>query len=167
VSLSVLVLLLVTLQRFGELGLAQRNTGRLRAQGAVEVGAGHYPYVVALHAAWLAGLWILARSEPPNLFWLALFGALQAVRVWVLASLGGRWTTRILLLPGAPLVRTGPYRLLRHPNYAVVAAEIVVLPLAFGLVWYGLAFSALNAVILAIRVKAEDGAIARQEAPSD
>ena len=160
-TLSVLVLALVTLQRIGEMALARRNTARLRGQGAVEVGAGHYPLIVALHAAWLAGLWLLAWSMPLNIPLLCLFGALQVLRVWVLASLGWRWTTRVLVLPGRPLVRTGPFRWLRHPNYAVVAAEIAVLPLAFGLVCYALVFSALNAAILAIRIKAENKAIAR------
>jgi methyltransferase len=163
VTLSLAVLALVTLQRIGELVLARHNTVRLKALGAVEVGANHYLLIVALHAAWLAGLWLLAGDVPPNIPLLVLFGVLQILRVWVLASLGPRWTTRILVLPGEPLVRGGPYRYLRHPNYAVVAAEILVLPLAFGLVWYALAFSALNAAILAVRIKAEDEALARYE----
>jgi methyltransferase len=161
VNLSLAVLALVTLQRIGELALARRNTGRLKAEGAMESGAGHYPVIVALHAAWLAGLWLLAWNVPPNTPLLIVFGVLQALRIWVLASLGWRWTTRILVLPGQPLVRTGPYAWLRHPNYAVVVAEIAVLPLAFGLVWYALVFSALNAGVLAIRIKAENEAIAR------
>ena len=160
-NLSLAVLALVTLQRIGELALARRNTVRLKTEGAVEAGAGHYPVIVALHAAWLAGLWLLAWNVPPNIPLLIVFGVLQALRVWVLASLGRRWTTRILVLPGQSLVRTGLYRWLRHPNYAVVVAEIAVLPLAFGLVWYALVFSALNAGVLAIRIKAENEAIAR------
>ena len=156
-----MVLALVTLQRIGELALAQRNTARLRTEGAVEVGAGHYPLIVAMHAAWLAGLWLLAWSEPPNLPLLVFFGVLQVLRIWVLVSLGRRWTTRILVLPGRPLVRTGPYRFLRHPNYAVVAAEIAVLPLAFGLIWYALVFSALNAAMLVMRIKAENDTLIR------
>jgi methyltransferase len=163
VTLSTVVLALVTLQRIGELVLARRNTARLRAQGAVEAGAGHYSLIVTLHAAWLAGLWLLAWDTPPNLLLLILFCTLQIVRVWVLATLGRRWTTRILVLPGEPLVRSGPYRYLRHPNYAVVVAEIAVLPLAFGLVWYALIFSALNAGLLAIRIKAENDALLRYE----
>jgi methyltransferase len=161
VSLSLAVLALITLQRIGELALARRNTAALKRQGAVEAGASHYPFLVVLHVAWLAGLWLLAWNVPPNISLFALFAMLQGLRIWVLASLGRRWTTRILVLPGRPLVRAGPYRWLRHPNYAVVAAEIAVLPLAFGLVWYALVFSALNAIILAVRVKAEDEAIAR------
>lgn len=158
--LSVAVLALVTLQRGFELVLARRNTARLKAQGAVEVGAGHYPLIVLMHAAWLAGLWLLGWNRPVNLWWLGLFVLLQAGRVWVLASLGGRWTTRIVILPGAPLVRRGPYRFLSHPNYLVVAGEILTLPLAFGLVVFGLAFSALNAAVLFIRIRAEQSALA-------
>jgi methyltransferase len=160
-SLSVVVLALVTLQRLGELVLARRNTVWLKASGAVEVGAGHYPLIVALHAAWLAGLWLLAWDVRPSLVWLAVFALLQVLRLWVLASLGPRWTTRILVTPGAPLVRHGPYRFMAHPNYAVVAAEIAVLPIAFGLYWYALAFSLANAAVLAVRIRAENEALAR------
>jgi len=127
-SLAVIVLGAVTAQRLGELFLAQRNTRRLKAQGAYEVGAGHYPLVVLLHAAWLASLWWFAWDRTVSLPWLAVFVVLQLLRVWVIATLGGRWTTRIITLPGEPPVTRGPYRFLRHPNYVVVAAEIAVLP---------------------------------------
>jgi methyltransferase len=126
--LSILILAFVTVQRLGELVLARRNTRRLLDRGAFEVGRAHYPYIVALHAAWLGGLWFLSWNEPANLFWLALYVVLQGLRVWTLASLGDRWTTRIIVLPGEALVRRGPYRWLSHPNYVVVAAEIAVLP---------------------------------------
>jgi methyltransferase len=159
---SAAVLAFVTLQRLGELALARRNTMRLRAQGAAETGAGHYPLIVALHAVWLAGLWLLAWDIPPSLSWLVVFAVLQVLRVWVLVTLGSRWTTRILVLPGAPLVSAGPYRFMRHPNYVVVIGEIAVLPLAFGLVWYALAFTMLNAAVLAVRIKAENNALARR-----
>lgn len=156
-----LILGLVTLQRLGELVLARRNTRRLRARGAHEVAPGHYPLIVALHAAWLAGLWLLvARGQPDvSWLWLAVFVVLQALRVWVIATLGSRWTTRIVVLSGAPLVTNGPYRFIAHPNYCVVAGEILVLPLVFGLAWYGIVFSALNAVVLWIRIRAEDAAL--------
>ena len=153
--LSVVVLSLVTAQRLGELVLASRNTQRLRVRGAIEVGAGHYPFIVALHAAWLIGLWFLAWDRPLSLWLLMLFIGLQAARVWVIATLGGRWTTRIIILPGEPLVRRGPYRLVSHPNYLVVAAEILVLPLAFGLEWYALIFSLLNAAMMTVRISVE------------
>ena len=159
-TLAVIVLALVTAQRLGELVLSRRNTARLMARGAVEVAPGHYPAIVLLHTAWLAGLWWLAWDRPVSLPWLAVFVALQAARLWVLASLGGRWTTRIVVVPGEALVRTGPYRFMAHPNYAVVAGEIAVLPLAFGLPWYALAFTVLNAAVLALRIRAENRALA-------
>lgn len=158
-TLATIVLTLVTLQRAGELVLAHRNTRRLLARGAVEVAPGHYPLIVLLHLAWLAGLWLLARDAPVDPFWLALFVVLQGLRVWVIATLGRRWTTRIIVLPGAPLVRAGPYRFLSHPNYIVVAGEIAALPLALGLPLTALAFSVANAAVLAIRIRAEDRAL--------
>jgi methyltransferase len=120
---------------------------------------------VLLHAAWLLGLWWLAFDAPVSWSWLAAFVVLQGLRVWVLLTLGERWTTRIIVLPGAPLVSGGPYRLLSHPNYAVVVAEIAVLPLVFGLTFYALVFSLLNAIVLAIRVRAENAALARPNEP--
>jgi methyltransferase len=158
-TLSIVILALVTAQRLGELVLARRNTARLLARGATESGAAHYPLIVALHAAWLAGLWLFAWDRPANLLWLAAFLALQALRVWVIASLGARWTTRIITLPDEPLVRRGPYRFLTHPNYLVVAGEMLVLPLVFGLLAYGLLFFALNAAVLWIRIRAENAAL--------
>jgi len=160
VIVSVLVLALVTAQRLIELVLAGRNTRRLLAGGAREFGAGHYPLVVLLHAAWLAGLWLLAWDRPVSWPWLIVFLILQGLRVWVIATLGERWTTRIIVLPGAPLVRGGPYRLASHPNYMVVAAEIAVLPLTFDLVLYAAVFFAANAAVLAIRLRAETRALA-------
>ena len=163
--MTVAILLFVTLQRLGELVLARRNTARLLARGAYEVAPGHYPLIVLLHAAWLLGLWWLAFDAPVSWSWLAAFVVLQGLRVWVLLTLGERWTTRIIVLPGAPLVSGGPYRLLSHPNYAVVVAEIAVLPLVFGLTSYALVFSLLNAIVLAIRIRAENAALARPTEP--
>jgi len=156
------ILGLVTLQRLGELVLSRRNTERLLARGAYEAAPGHYPLIVALHAAWLVGLWYLAvwcRDAGVSWSWLALFVILQGLRVWVIATLGPRWTTRIIVLPDAPLVRRGLYRFVSHPNYCIVAAEILVLPLCFGLVWYGIVFSVLNALVLWIRIRAEEAAL--------
>ncbi len=157
--LSVTILALVTLQRLVEVALARRHTALLLARGAVEVAPGHYPAVVALHAAWLAGLWLFTATREVNVPLLAVFGLLQIGRIWVLVTLGERWTTRIIVLQGAPLVRSGPYRFISHPNYGIVAAEILVLPLAFGLVAFALVFSALNAVVLWVRIRAEDAAL--------
>lgn len=156
---AVVLLALVTAQRLGELVLARRNTARLIAKGGVEHGAAHYPAIVALHAAWLGGLWLVAWDRSVHAGWLAAYLILQALRAWVLLSLGSRWTTRIITVPGETLVRKGPYRFLPHPNYLVVAGEIAVLPLVFGLPLYALAFSILNALVLAVRIRAESRAL--------
>ena len=158
-SLPVVILALVTLQRLGELWLADRNTRRLLSQGAYEVGRSHYLPVVAVHVLWLAVLWWLAPGRDVSIAWLALYLLLQLARAWVIGTLGRRWTTRIIILPGAPLVRHGPYRFLNHPNYAVVIAEIVVLPLVFGLWQVALLFALLNGAALAVRIRAENRAL--------
>jgi methyltransferase len=156
---AAVVLALVTAERLGELWLAARNTAWLQARGGREVAAGHYPAIVALHAAWLAGLWWLGWARAVDPGWLGAYLALQGARAWVLLTLGRRWTTRIIVLPGAPPVATGPYRWLAHPNYAVVIGEIAVLPLCLGLPWYAVAFSIANAALLAIRIPAETAAL--------
>ena len=150
---------LVVAERLGELWLARRNTAALLAAGASEAAASHYPAIVALHGAWLAGLFVLGWDNPLIPVWLALFLLLQAGRVWVLATLGRRWTTRIVVVPGESLIASGPYRFVSHPNYLVVAGEIAVLPLCLGLWWYALAFSLANAALLAIRIRAENAAL--------
>ena len=160
-SLNVLILALVTLQRLGELWLSNRNTRRLLAHGAREHAPGHYLLIVAVHVLWLAALWWLAPGRSVAGFWLALFVAVEIARTWVVVSLGRRWTTRIIVLPDAPLVRSGPYRFVDHPNYVVVAAEIAVLPLVFGLWYVALIFTLLNAIVLAIRIRAENAALGR------
>jgi methyltransferase len=162
--LSVAILAAVTAQRLGELVLARRNTARLVARGGVEHAAAHYPVIVALHAAWLAGLWALAWDRPANLAWLAVYLVLQALRAWILMTLGARWTTRIIVVPGEALVSKGPYRFMSHPNYAVVVAEIAILPLVFGLVAYAAVFSVLNASVLWLRIRAEGAALAELDA---
>ena len=158
---NIIILALVTLQRVGELWLSNRNTRRLLAQGAHEHAPEHYPLIVVLHAAWLIALWLLALSRTIDPFWLALFVVIELARIWTLASLGERWTTRIIVLPEAPLVRRGPYRWINHPNYWVVIAEIAVLPLVFGLWWVSLLFSLLNAALLIVRIHQENRALGR------
>ena len=152
---------LVALQRLIELAHARRNTAQLRRLGAVEADAGGYPIYVLLHAGWFISLAIFVpAATPPNWALIGLFALLQLGRIWVLASLGRYWTTRIITLPNAPLVRTGPFRYLRHPNYLLVAAEIAVLPLAFGAVTIAVTFSALNLALLARRVRIEERVLA-------
>jgi methyltransferase len=158
-SLAATILALVTLQRLGELALARHNTARLRARGAIEIGARHYPLLVLMHTAWLAALWVWGRDQNVDLVALSAFIVMQGLRLWVLVTLGERWTTRIMVLPGAPLVNSGPYRYLSHPNYAVVAAEIALLPLALHLPWLALVLTILNAAVLTIRIRAEQRAL--------
>ncbi len=150
----------IVLQRLGELVLSARNTRRLRDRGAVEAGARHYPLFVALHGAWLAALLLAVPADAPvNWPLLGVFAALQGGRAWVIASLGGRWTTRIIVLPGAPPVTRGPYRYMRHPNYAIVCAEIAVVPLMFGAWQVAVLFSFLNLALLRHRVGVENAAL--------
>lgn len=157
---SILLLAVVTAQRLAELLISGRNTRRLLLRGAYEVGARHYPLIIGVPAVWLAGLWALGWDRSISTVWLWVFAALQVLRAWVLVTLAERWTTRIILVPGQPLIRRGPYRFMAHPNYAIIEAEILVLPLVFGLLWYGLAFSVVMAVVLAIRVRVESRGLA-------
>jgi methyltransferase len=151
----------VVAQRLAELVLARRNTRRLLAADGREIGAGHYPLFIVLHGAWLAALALAVPwSATPVWPLVAVFLALQAARVWVIASLGRFWTTRIITLDGVPLTRRGPYRWVRHPNYWIVVGEIAVLPLAFGAWHVALAFSLLNALLLRHRIRLEEAALA-------
>jgi methyltransferase len=157
---AIAILGFVTLQRLLEMQLAESHSRKLLAEGAVEHGRDHYAFIVGLHAVWLAALWWWAPGRPISIPFLILFAILQAGRVWVIRSLGERWTTRIIVKPGAPLVRRGPYRFVSHPNYLIVTAEIAVLPLVFGLWRIALVFSLLNAIVLAVRIRAENHALA-------
>ena len=159
--LPVAILAFVTLERLLELVIARTNTARLMAQGAREHGSAHYPAIVAVHAAWLVTLWLFAIGREVDPFWLAMFALLLIARFWVIATLGPRWTTRIIVLPDVSLVRKGPYRFLNHPNYWVVMGEIAVLPLVFGLVYVALVFTILNAIVLWVRIRAENAALER------
>lgn len=156
---AVLLLGFVTVQRLAELAWARRNEARLRAAGAVETGAAHYPLIVLLHGAWLAACWLAGWNARVVIGWLALFMVLQLGRAWVLATLGPRWTTRVFSLPGETLVRRGPYGFVRHPNYLIVALEIPCLPLALGRPGLAVAFGLANAALLAWRIRVEDRAI--------
>jgi methyltransferase len=159
VTWAAIILALVTAQRGVELMLSRRNTRALMAQGAIEIAPGHYSLMVAQHAAWLAALWTFGHDKPVNASALLVYLALQALRAWVMMTLGMRWTTRIIVLPNAPLIASGPYRYLRHPNYAVVAGEIAVLPLMLRLPELAVLFTTLNAIVLFIRIRAENRAL--------
>ena len=158
---AIAILAFVTLQRLAELALSQRNMKRLLARGAHEVAPEHYPFMVALHATWLAVLWFFGPGPPIKVVPLILFLLLQLGRVWVIATLGERWTTRIIVLPAEPLVTSGPYRWVNHPNYLIVIGEFAVLPLVFGLPMVAIVFSLLNAAILVVRIRAENKALGR------
>jgi methyltransferase len=159
VTPAVLLLGAVTAERVVELSIARRNTAILIGRGGFEVAPRHYPAIVALHALWLGSLWLFGSAQPLISIWLGIFLILQALRGWILITLGGRWTTRIIVLPGVPLVTAGPYRFLAHPNYLVVIGEIAALPMCLGLPWFALAFSVANAIVLAIRIRAENTAL--------
>lgn len=158
---GIAVLAFVTIQRLAELMLSQRNTKRLLARGGYEVARGHYPFLVLLHASWLGVLWFFGPGPPIEIVPLILFALLQLGRVWVIATLGERWTTRIIVLPGAPLVKAGPYRWFNHPNYLIVIGEFAVLPLVFGLPTVAIVFSVLNGLLLWVRITCENRALGR------
>ena len=149
----------ILVQRIGELALARRNTARLLARGAYEVGRSHYPVMVAMHAAWLICLVVFGHDKSIVPGWLAFFVLLQILRVWILASLGERWTTRIIVLE-EPLVARGPFRYVAHPNYMLVIAEILTAPMVLGLTWVAVVFTVLNAAMLTVRIRAENRALA-------
>jgi methyltransferase len=162
-TLAIIILILLTMQRLAELVLAKRNTARLLARGGVEKSSGHYAFIVVMHAAWLVMLWLFVDEAHINYWWLSLFIVLQFLRIWVIATLGERWTTRIIVVPGEARIQRGPYRYIAHPNYVIVAAEIIALPMALGLPWIAVTFTVLNAIILWIRIRAEAKALAEAD----
>lgn len=148
----------IILQRLSELVIARRNTARLLSKGAYEVGASHYPVMVAMHSTWIACLVIFGYTAPLAFGWLSGFVLLQVLRVWILTSLGPRWTTRVIILE-EPLVERGPFKYLSHPNYMLVVAEIIVAPMVLGLVWVAVLFTLLNAAMLWVRIGVEHKAL--------
>ncbi len=163
---AAIILALVTAQRGAELILSRHNSNKLLAQGATEVAPQHYPLMVAVHGAWLAALWVFGHDQPVSASALLAYLALEALRAWVMVTLGPRWTTRIIVPRDAPLVTGGPYRYLRHPNYAVVAGEIAVLPLVLHLPELAVLFTTLNTIVLFIRIRAEDRALDPLRSPA-
>jgi len=158
------ILALVAAQRLIELVIARHNTARLLARGGREIGAAHYPLFIALHASWLVAIALTTPPfRQPNWWLIGVFAVLQLLRVWVVTTLGPYWTTRVITLDGAPIVRNGPFRFVRHPNYWVVCGEIAVLPLAFGNWPIALIWSALNAALLSHRIRVEMTALQPRE----
>ncbi len=151
----------VILERLAELVISSRNTKALKARGAVEAGAGHYLVMVVLHVSWLVAVtsWVGFTHSQANPIFVAAYVLVQLLRIWVMASLGRYWTTRIISLPDAPLVAGGPYKFLRHPNYVVVTLEVAILPLVYGAYPIAVVFSLLNAAMLYVRIRAENAAL--------
>jgi methyltransferase len=167
-SLSVVLLIagvaLVALQRLLELAYSRRNERRLRAWGAVEFGAGHYPVMVAIHTSWLVSTLVEGLLRGPEIpaWWplpLAAFLLVQPLRYWAILTLGENWNVRVLVVPGGKLVISGPYRYFPHPNYVVVAVEVLTFPLIFGAWFTAIVFSLLNAAFLFVRIRTENRAL--------
>ena len=159
------LLAVVTAQRLYELAIARRNTRRLLAAGAYEIGAGHYPAMIALHATWLVTLWLFGWNRSLVVPFVALYVLLQIARVWVMRTLGPRWTTRIIVVPGAARVTAGPFRYLDHPNYAIVALELPCASLALGLWLHAFVFGVLNLAMLSWRIRVEGEGLRREWGP--
>lgn len=157
---AILFLAFVLVQRLGELVIARRNTERLLAQGAVEVGADHYPWIVAVHAGWIIAMVLFGFDKAVSFVWLGVYAVLQVCRLWILTSLGSRWTTRIIIT-GEPLVKKGSFSVVRHPNYLLVAAEMFTAPMVLGLFPIAFLFSGLNGAVLALRIRVEDEALSQ------
>jgi methyltransferase len=157
---GVWLLAFVTMLRLAEFAAGRRNAEALRTRGAVEFGQSHYPLIVAFHAAWLVGLWWFGTGQPLRMGFVALFALVEVLRAWTVATLGERYTTRIIVLPGAPPIRRGPYRRLRHPDTILMALEIAVVPLALELPVYAAVFSLVQIPLLMHRMAIESAALA-------
>ena len=159
-----IVISIVIIQRLTELVIAKNNEKRMIAEGAYEVGARHYPMIVLLHTAFFVSLLaeVLIRKPALSPIWgvlLAIFLLTQVLRFWCLTSLGKYWNTKIIILPGADVVMKGPYKFIRHPNYVIVATEILVLPLLFGAYFTAILFTLLNAWMMSVRIPQEEKAL--------
>lgn len=154
----------IIFQRITELVIAKRNEKWMKSQGAIEFGRGHYPAMVAIHTAFFLSfiLEVIYFQKDLSAYWPLLFTVFlitQAMRVWALTSLGRFWNTKIIILPGAEVIKKGPYKLIKHPNYLIVAVELIVIPLIFNAFVTMIAFTLLNIMILSIRIPAEERAL--------
>ncbi|WP_391116530.1 isoprenylcysteine carboxyl methyltransferase family protein [Psychrobacillus sp. L3] len=162
--LFIIIIFLVIIQRITEVFIAKHNEKKMLAQGAYEVGASHYPYMVTLHVSFficlIAEVLIFNRGISPlfPLFFL-IFLIVQALRIWCLRSLGSFWNTKVIILPGAHVVTKGPYLYLKHPNYVVVCIEIALLPLIFQAYMTAICFTLLNLAMLSVRIPLEEKAL--------
>jgi len=155
--------LLILLQRGLEEIYSARNTARLIAEGGREAGRDYYPVVAITHLAWIAAIFLLIPATAPVIWPLAvLYLLLQVARYWIIATLGRYWTHRIITLPEAPVVRAGPYRYLRHPNYVVTIAETFLLPLVFGEAAIAVIFGCVWSAVLYYKIILEDAALAER-----
>jgi methyltransferase len=160
VTTHLILVIYIIVARLAELNISHIHTRRLVAMGGYEVGGSHYPIIVLVHLSWvIAIVFLIPTDTPGSSYFLLPFLCVQVCRYWVISSLGKRWTTRIIVMPEVPLVKHGPYRWLRHPNYVVVAAEIALLPLVFGAWEIALGFSIANAAILIHRIRVEETAL--------
>ena len=148
----------IVFERLIELPIANRNTKRLKALGGVEHSPGHYPLIVAVHTGWIIAMVWWGHNNPVNFVWLGVYAVLQALRVYIIGTLGQRWTTRIIVVPDEEKVAKGPFAVLPHPNYLLVIAEILIAPLVLELWEVAAIFGALNAMVLTIRISAEERA---------
>ncbi|MCT9145518.1 isoprenylcysteine carboxyl methyltransferase family protein [Streptomyces violarus] len=166
-ALFTVLVLAVGLERVAELAVSQRNAAWSLAQGGVESGRGHYPFMVVLHTGLLGGALVEVWMRRPDvvlvLAWamLALVAISQGLRWWCIATLGRQWNTRVIVVPGAARVTGGPYRWIPHPNYVAVVVEGLALPLVHSAWATAIVFTALNGSLLATRIRAEDAALAR------
>jgi methyltransferase len=164
VSVLWIALSLVALQRVATLVYAHVNTRRLLQAGAVEAGAIQFPLIAATQALWLAAMATFIPRDAPPVWWLlGVCAAVEIAHSWVILTLGKYWTTRIISMPGAPLVRSGAYGIFRHPNYMAVLAEIALLPLAFHAYAISIVFAVLYGALIAWRIRVEDGLLAQRK----
>lgn len=156
---NIVILTFITLQRLAEFHIAQRNTRRLIARGGFEMGAGHFPFIVVLQVLWLAGLWYFAFRAEIAWTWIYAYAILEAARGWIIAALGDRWTTKIIVMPEDEGAAGGLSSYFRHPNYFIVTAECFILPMAFGLWWYAVLFAVGAGALYFLRIRAENEAL--------
>ncbi|KXZ21647.1 isoprenylcysteine carboxyl methyltransferase family protein [Bacillus nakamurai] len=159
-----LFILLLAAQRIAEMAVARQNERKVKKQGAIEYGEGHYPFLVLMHVLFFVFLIgeVSVLHKQPSHWWAAIAAIIlfvQGIRYWALLSLGRYWNTKILVVPDAVLVKRGPYKWMKHPNYAVVVLEFIFLPLLYGAYWTLFIFSILNAAMLTVRIRAEEKAL--------